>query len=248
MEGKKIYFASDFHLGVPDMESSRVREKKICQWLDEIKLDAAEIYLVGDILDYWFEYRQAVPRGFTRLFGKLADLTDAGIPVHWFAGNHDMWVFEYLPEETGIQYHRKPLIREYGGKRFYIAHGDGLGPGDSRYKMLKKVLGNRVCQWLFARFHPNFGLWLMRKSSHTSRNASYNNKEYLGEEKEWLILHSKSVLEQEHFDYFVYGHRHLVLEVPLNDRSTYFNLGDWITQFHYGVFDGKEMVLKKFEG
>ena len=248
MEGKKIYFASDFHLGAPDMESSRAREKKICQWLDEIKSDAAEIYLVGDVLDYWFEYRQAVPRGFTRLFGKLAELTDAGIPVHWFAGNHDMWVFDYLPEETGIQYHREPLIREYSGKRFYIAHGDGLGPGDRRYKMLKKVLGNRICQWLFARFHPNFGLWLMKKSSHTSRNASYNNKEYLGEDKEWLILHSKSVLEQEHFDYFIYGHRHLVLKVPLNDRTTYFNLGDWITQFHYGVFDGKEMVLKKFEG
>lgn len=246
ISGKKIYFASDFHLGAPDMDSSRQREKKIVRWLDEISVDAEEIFLVGDLLDYWFEYKQVVPRGFTRLFGKIAELTDSGIKVHWFTGNHDMWIFNYLPEEIGVMLHRKPLQITYGDKKFYIAHGDGLGPGDNGYKFLKKVLGNKVCQWMFARFHPNFGIWLMKKSSSTSRNAAYNGKGFLGEDKEWLIIHAKEVLKNRHVDYFVFGHRHLAMELALSENSKWINLGDWITQFNYAVWDGTEMKLLKY--
>ncbi len=245
-KGKRIYFASDFHLGAPDAISSLEREKKIVAWLDEIAIDAEEIFLVGDVLDYWFEYKQVVPRGFVRLFGKIAELTDKGIKVHWFTGNHDMWIFHYLPYELGIELHRHPVQRTFGNKRFYIAHGDGLGPGDRGYKMLKKVLANQFCQWMFARLHPNFGIWLMKKSSHTSRNASYNGKSFMGEDKEWLVIHSKEILKHEHVDFFIYGHRHLVLDIPINNASRYINLGDWISQYHYAVFDGERLELKSY--
>jgi len=246
MTGKKIYFASDFHLGAPNMEESLKREKIIVKWLSEIALDAEEIYLVGDVLDYWFEYKQVAPRGFTRLFGKIAELTDAGIKVHWFTGNHDMWIFNYLPTELGVILHRAPLVMDYQGKQFYIAHGDGLGPGDNGYKFLKKVLANKLCQWLFARLHPNFGIWLMKKSSSTSRNASYNGKKFLGEDKEWLILHAKDVLRKQHIDFFIFGHRHLAMQLPLSKTSIWVNLGDWITQYHYAIWDGTQLELKKF--
>ncbi len=244
----KVYFAADFHLGAPNREESINREKKIVRWLEQAATDAREIFLVGDVLDYWFEYRQVVPRGNTRLLGCIARITDSGIPVHWFTGNHDMWIFNYLPQETGVILHKQPLIREFDGKNFYIAHGDGLGPGDRGYKMFKKVLANKMCQWMFARMHPNFGIWLMKKSSHTSRNAAYNGREFLGEDKEWLIIHSKQLLQNQHYDFFIYGHRHLVLNLELPQNSRYINLGDWITQFHYGVWDGNEFRLEKFEG
>ena len=156
--GKKIYFASDFHLGVPNDATSKEREKRIVQWLDQIKHDAEEIFLVGDVFDFWFEYKKAIPKGFVRFQGKIAELTDAGIPVHWFTGNHDMWIFDYIPSELGVQLHRAPVHREWSGKKFYIGHGDGLGPGDKGYKMIKKIFANKVCQWMFARFHPNFGI------------------------------------------------------------------------------------------
>ena len=155
---KKIYFASDFHLGAPNDEISNKREKLLIKWLDEIKLDAQEIYLVGDIFDFWFEYKHAIPKGFVRLQGKIAEITDSGIPVHVFTGNHDMWIFDYLPKELGIQLYREPIEREYNGKQFLIGHGDGLGPGDIQYKMLKTVFSSRICQWAFARIHPNLGI------------------------------------------------------------------------------------------
>jgi UDP-2,3-diacylglucosamine pyrophosphatase LpxH len=168
-ETKNIYFASDFHLGAPNHESSLIREKSIVSWLDHIKDDAAEIYLVGDLFDFWFEYKRAIPKGFVRLQGKIAELTDKGIPVHIFTGNHDMWIFDYLPKELGVSLFRKPIEREFFGKRYLIGHGDGLGPGDRGYKFLKKVFANKFCQWCFARLHPNFGIWLADKSSKTSR-------------------------------------------------------------------------------
>jgi len=168
-ETKNIYFASDFHLGAPNHESSLIREKSIVSWLDHIKDDAAEIYLVGDLFDFWFEYKRAIPKGFVRLQGKIAELTDKGIPVHIFTGNHDMWIFDYLPKELGVSLFRKPIEREFFGKRYLIGHGDGLGPGDRGYKFLKKIFANKFCQWCFARLHPNFGIWLADKSSKTSR-------------------------------------------------------------------------------
>lgn len=247
--GKKIYFASDFHLGVPSFEASLEREKKIVRWLESIRDDAEAIFLVGDIFDFWFEYKRAVPRGHTRLLGKLAEMSDAGIQIELFTGNHDMWIFNYLPQELGVPVHRKAITREWNGKKFMIGHGDGLGPGDHGYKFIKKVFASKVCQWLFARFHPNFGIWLANFWSGKSRNStSQQELKFLGEDKEWLIIHCKEVLEKEHFDYFIYGHRHVPIDHVLQENSRYINLGDWITHFTYGEFDGTTMSLKTFEG
>ncbi len=249
MERTKIYFASDFHLGVPSYEESLRREKRIINWLDAIQNDAAEIFLVGDIFDFWFEYKRAIPKGFVRLQGKLAELTDSGIPVHVFTGNHDMWIFDYLPKELGVQLYREPITRVFNGEKFYIGHGDGLGPGDHGYKMLKKIFASRFCQWCFARLHPNFGIWLAEKSSKTSRaSTGKSDEKFLGEENEWLAIYAKEILQKEHFDYFIFGHRHLPLELNVGEKSTYFNLGEWINYNTYVVFDGERCELKTWAG
>ena len=254
--GKKIYFASDFHLGVPDYASSLEREKKIVRWLDTIKHDAEEIYLLGDVFDFWFEYKKVVPRGYVRLLGKIAELTDSGIPVHWFTGNHDMWIFDYVPKELNVIMHRTAIQKEFNGKKFYIAHGDGLGPGDHGYKFIKKVFASKVCQWLFARIHPNLGIRIANYWSGKSRIATGNYEEnYLGDEKEFLVVYSKEILAKEYFDYLIFGHRHLPLDVDLTpnpspkERGTprYINLGDWVKYFTYAVFDGNDLKLLKFE-
>lgn len=248
MEKTKIYFASDFHLGVPTYEESLQREKRIIAWLDAIRSDAAEIFLVGDIFDFWFEYKRAIPKGFVRLQGKIAEITDSGIPVHVFTGNHDMWIFDYIPKELGVQLYREPIVRTFNGKKFYIGHGDGLGPGDHGYKFLKKVFASRFCQWCFARLHPNFGIWLAEKSSKTSRaSTGKSDEQFLGEENEWLAIYAKEILEKEHIDYFIFGHRHLPLELKVGENSTYFNLGEWINYNTYVVFDGEACVLKTWE-
>jgi UDP-2,3-diacylglucosamine hydrolase len=246
--GKKIYFISDFHLGVPDHARSLEREKKIVRWLNKIQSDAAIIYLMGDVFDYWFEYKHAVPKGYVRLLGKLAELSDSGIEIHYFTGNHDMWVFDYLPTEIGLTLHREPIFKEYNQQKFYLGHGDGLGPGDHGYKFIKKLFANRIAQWLFARFHPNFGISLMRYFSKKSRIATGDDDaNFLGEDKEWLIIHSKEVLQKEHFDYFIFGHRHLPLDINIGNKSRYINLGEWINHFMYAEFDGTTVTLKKFE-
>ena len=247
-EGKKIYFASDFHLGTPSREASLVRERKVVRWLDSIKGDAQEIYLLGDVFDFWFEYRHAVPRGYTRLLGKLSELADSGIHIHLFTGNHDMWIFDYLPEEIGMTLFRDPVTRQVNDTKFYIGHGDGLGPGDRGYKFIKKVFSNKLCQWLFKWIHPDIGIGMANFWSRKSRAAVGDTEsEYLGEEREWLVIHSKEVLQDEHFDFFIYGHRHIPLDVKLVDGSRYINLGDWITHFTYAEFDGRELSLRKFE-
>jgi UDP-2,3-diacylglucosamine hydrolase len=246
--GKKIYFASDFHLGVPDFQSSLEREKKIVRWLEDARKDAEEIFLVGDIFDFWFEYKRAVPRGFTRLLGKISEITDSGIPVHVFTGNHDMWIFDYLPQECGVQLHREPIERSFGNKKWLIGHGDGLGPGDRGYKFLKKIFASKVCQWLFARLHPNFGIWLANQSSGYSRSTTGDkDRVFLGEENEWLIVYCKEVLKTKHFDFFVFGHRHLPLDLPVGKNSRYINLGEWLHHQTFAVFDGDKMELIKFD-
>jgi UDP-2,3-diacylglucosamine hydrolase len=247
-DGKKIYFASDFHLGVPNYENSMEREKRIVRWLSEIQHDAAEVFLVGDVFDFWFEYKRAIPKGFVRLQGKIAELTDSGIPVHVFIGNHDMWMFDYLPKELGIILYREPITRSFSGKQFYIGHGDGLGPGDRGYKFIKKVFRNRFCQWLFARLHPNFGIGLANYFSRSSRAATGDESQYLGDDKEFLVQFCHDYLKHTHVDYFVFGHRHLALDKPLSENSRYINLGDWISYNTYAVFDGSELKLLKFEG
>jgi UDP-2,3-diacylglucosamine hydrolase len=244
-QGKNIYFASDVHLGLPDFETSLQREKLFVKWLDEIKDDAKEIILLGDIFDFWFEYKRAIPKGFSRFLGKLCEITDSGIPVHFFIGNHDMWIFDYLPKETGIILHKGPITKEYDGKKFYLAHGDGLGPGDRSYKLLKRIFASKLSQWLFARFHPNMGIWIANSWSSHSR-YSRETRPFEGEDKEWLIIYSKDLLKQEHFDYLVYGHRHFPLDLKLNESSRYINLGDWLSHFTYAVFDGNDMFLKKY--
>lgn len=247
--GKKIYFASDCHFGVPDYESSLKREKLFVQWLDDIKSDAAEIYLLGDIFDFWFEYKTVVPRGYTRLLGKLAEISDFGIPIYYFKGNHDMWMFNYFEEELKITMHRDPLIKEINGKRFYLAHGDGLGPGDHGYKFIKKVFSNKICQWLFARLHPNFSIGLALYFSRKSRNSRGEEDHYFhGEDslKERLVVYAKEISEKQKIDYFIFGHRHYPLCVKLNEKSTYYNIGDWITHFSYLMFDGDKVDLKTY--
>jgi UDP-2,3-diacylglucosamine hydrolase len=246
--GKKIYFISDFHLGVPDRKSSLEREKKVVRWLNMIRHDVQVLYLMGDVFDYWFEYSHAVPKGYVRLLGKLAELADAGVEIHYFTGNHDMWVFDYLPEEIGLQLHREPIQKEYNGVKFFLGHGDGLGPGDHGYKFIKKVFSNPVSQWLFARIHPNSGIRLMQYFSKKSRIATGDaDEKFMGEDKEWLIIHSKEILKKEHFDYFIFGHRHLPLDIKLNDRSRYINLGEWINHHTYAVFDGHTLKLESFK-
>ncbi len=244
---KKIYFASDFHLGVPTHEKSLEREKRIVRWLDEVKHDAQEIYLMGDMFDFWFEYKQVIPKGFTRLLGKIAEITDSGIPVTFFTGNHDMWMFDYFPKELGITLYREPIVREYNGKTFFLGHGDGLGPGDKGYKFIKKVFANPLCQWLFARLHPNFGMGMALYWSQKSRLANgISDEKFTGEENEWLIVYAKEVLKQKHYDYFIFGHRHLPLDIKL-EESRYINLGEWIKYNTYAVFDGIDLELKRFE-
>jgi UDP-2,3-diacylglucosamine hydrolase len=246
--GKKIYFASDFHLGVPDYARSLEREKKIVRWLDEIKPTTEELYLLGDVFDFWFEYSTVVPRGYVRLLGKLAEFTDAGIPIHYFTGNHDMWIFDYLTKELNVKVYREPIEAKYGGKKFYIGHGDGLGPGDHGYKFIKKVFASKISQWLFARLHPNTAIGIANYFSRKSRIATGDSDEkFLGEEKEWLVIHSKELLANNHYDYLIFGHRHLPMDIKINGGSRYLNLGDWIRYFSYGEFDGQEMSLKYYK-
>ncbi len=246
--GKNIYFLSDFHLGAPDFESSRKRERIIIRFLDEIKNNAAQVFIMGDMFDFWFEYKSVVPKGYVRLLGKLAELTDSGIPVHFFVGNHDMWMNDYFEKELDVQVYHHPQEIIFSGKKFYLAHGDGLGPGDHRYKFLKKVFRNKVSQSLFGFLHPYAGIGLANYFSTKSREASGKEEEvFLGEDKEWLIIFCKEMLKHRHFDYFIFGHRHLPMDLKLNETSHYVNLGDWITHFSYAVFDGTALALKYYK-
>ncbi len=247
-QGKKIYFASDFHLGIDAVESSKDRERRLVTWLREVAEDAHEIYLVGDLFDFWFEYKHAVPKGFTRILGALGELTDRGISIHLFTGNHDMWIFDYVPEETGTTLHRVPISREWNGKRFFIGHGDGLGPGDHGYKFIKRVFASPICQWLFARFHPNFGIALANFWSRKSRQkGAEKDRHFLGEEHEWLAIFARDTLKKEHFDYFIFGHRHLPLDLSVGPTSRYINLGDWLGHYTYAVFDGTQLELLTYD-
>ncbi|MFC2121434.1 UDP-2,3-diacylglucosamine diphosphatase [Bacteroidota bacterium] len=245
MSTKNIYFASDTHFGFPNRKESLVREKMFVKWLDEIKNHTKELYLLGDIFDFWFEYKKIVPRGFTRLLGKLAEFTDAGIPVHFFCGNHDLWIFDYLPKESGVILHREPLTISLQGKKFYLAHGDGLGPFDKKFKILKKIFTNSLAQWFFARLHPNTTIRIAERWSRSSRN-SHGEITYEGPDKEWLIIYARELIKEQDIDFLVFGHRHFPNDLKLNEKSRFINLGDWITNFSYGVFDGNEFYLKSY--
>jgi UDP-2,3-diacylglucosamine hydrolase len=245
---KKIYFASDQHFGAPTAELSFPREQKFVAWLDSVKKDAEVIFLLGDLFDFWFEYTTVVPKGFIRVLGKLAEIRDSGIPVYFFVGNHDLWMSDYFDKELNIPVYHTPQTFVFNDKKFLIGHGDGLGPGDKGYKRMKKVFKHPVSKWIFRWLHPDIGVKLAQYLS--VKNKLISGAEdviFLGEDNEWLILYAKRKLETQHFDYFVFGHRHLPMEIELGNDSKYLNLGDWIGYFTYGVFDGTSFELKKFE-
>ena len=245
MARDRIYFASDFHLGSPDYDKSLVREKKICRWLDSIYDKAKEIYLVGDIFDFWFEYNKVIPKGFERLKGKLANFTDDGIKIHFFPGNHDLWTFGYLEKELGLIVHKKPIIRKINDKTFYICHGDGLGNSDFKYKFLKNIFLNKFCQLLFSKLNPNLGIKLAQSWSKNSRKKGGSfNKNIL---RSQLIDFSKKILKKQHVDFFIFGHIHEPYEEMLNDKSKFINLGDWIKHFSYYEFNDNTIVKKNVD-
>lgn len=248
----KIYFASDFHLGAPTPEATKEREKCLLRWLNEISNEEQSIeaiYLVGDVFDFWFEYNTVVPKGYIRFLGKLAELSDRGIQLHIFTGNHDVWMFDYFEKELNAKVHRAPIQVKLGNKLFFIGHGDGLGPRDFGYKFIKKIFRNPFCQWLFRWLHPDIGTRLASFFSHSSRAAQKEPKPFLGADKEWLLLYAhKKLLEIPEIDYFIFGHRHLAQDMRLaNGRTRYVNLGDWFHINTYAVFDGEELQLRYFE-
>jgi UDP-2,3-diacylglucosamine hydrolase len=245
--GKGIYFASDFHLGVPDKEGSRTREAKIVRWLKGCQKDAAAIILAGDIFDFWFEYRRSIPKGFIRLQGKIAEITDSGIPVIFFTGNHDMWMFDYFPEELGVTIYRSPQVIQMNGKKLLVGHGDGLGPGDFNYKILKKIFSNRFCQWAFARVHPNLGIGLANYWSSKSRISNSEGVDDFDEKTDFLLNYCLSMEAKEHFDFYIFGHRHIPIKKKVGEESWYINLGEWVTSAHYARFDGLTVELIPYE-
>lgn len=246
-QGKKVYFASDNHLGAPTFEASLPREKKFVAWLDEIKHNAAAIFLLGDLFDFWFEYKSVVPKGFTRTLGKLAELSDSGIPIYYFVGNHDLWMNGYFEKELNIPVFHEPREYNINNTSFFIGHGDGLGPGDKGYKRMKKVFTNPIGKWLFRWLHPDLGVRIAQFFSVKNKLISgADDVKFLGEDNEWLVQYSKAKLQEKHHDYFVFGHRHLPMQIALENNSKYINLGDWITYYTYAVFDGKSMELKEY--
>lgn len=247
-DNKKIYFLSDFHLGAPNHAESLKRERQIVEFLDSIKYDAAQIFIVGDLFDFWFEYKYVVPKGFVRILGKLAELSDMEIPLTFFTGNHDMWMKGYFEQELSMSVFHEPNLFEFSGKKFLVGHGDGLGPGDHGYKFIKKIFRNKICQWLFGAMHPSWGISIANYFSKRSRLATgSSDQHFLGEDNEWLIQYCKDELKKAHYDYFVFGHRHLPIDFTLKENSRYINLGDWINYNSYAVFDGEKMELKYYK-
>jgi len=243
--GKEVFFISDAHLGFPSLSRSLPREKMLVRWLREIKPRTQALFLVGDMFDFWYEYKRVVPRGFTRFLGEVACFTDEGIPVHFFTGNHDLWTTDYLEKETGMIIHREPLRTRIGHHRFLIAHGDGLGPGERGYKLMKRIFRSRILQWCFSRLHPNFSLWFGHTWSHSSRRAR-ENEPFLGADKEHLFQYAKKENENDPVDYFIFGHRHHPVLEKLNENSKIIYLGDWVDHFTYAVYNGEKVELKKY--
>ncbi|MGZ9734533.1 UDP-2,3-diacylglucosamine diphosphatase [Flavobacterium sp. GNP002] len=244
---KKVYFASDQHFGAPTAELSFPREQKFVAWLDEVKGDAEAIFLLGDLFDFWFEYKTVVPKGFIRVLGKLAEIQDSGIPVYFFVGNHDLWMEDYFQKELNISVFHDNQEYTFGDKTFLIGHGDGKGPGDLGYKRMKKIFTNPFFKWLFRWLHPDIGVKLAQYLSVKNKLISGDEDvTFLGEDNEWLILYSKRKLETKHYNYLIFGHRHLPMKVTVGENAEYVNLGDWISYFTYGVFDGENFEIKKY--
>jgi UDP-2,3-diacylglucosamine hydrolase len=249
--GKKIYFASDQHFGAPNPTASKTREEKFIRWLDSIKDDAQVLFLMGDLFDFWHEWKHVVPKGFIRVLGKIATLKDSGIEIYFFVGNHDLWMKDYFEDELGIPVYFDKKFYEINGKQFLLAHGDGLGPGDKGYKRMKKLFTNPFAQWLFHWLHPDIAMKLALYMSQKNKLISgEEDKEFLGEDKEFLILYAKEKLKTSKIDYFIFGHRHLPMILDIQNKTNeakYINLGDWISYFTYGVYDSEDFLIKTFE-
>ena len=246
-EKHRIYFASDLHLGMPPAEDSLHRERLFVEWLEEIRKDARELWLLGDVFDYWFEYKKVVPRGFTRFLGTLASLSDEGVEIHLLPGNHDIWIFDYLPGEINLQVHRKSLRKEWNGHKFYLGHGDGLHPGDRGYRTLQGIFKNRVLQWFYARIHPNGSMAFAHWWSKKSRMKHGALGSFMGIENEHQLQFAGKELEKHpDIEYFVFGHRHIPYDIRIAENSRVICLGDWIGNFTYGVFDGREFSLEQY--
>ena len=244
--GKKIYFLADAHLGSKWHADSIETERKLCRWLDRAKQDAQAIFLLGDIFDYWFEYKHVVPKGHTRVLGKLAEVTDSGIEVHFFIGNHDIWLTDYLTKECGMILHFEPFIVEWNKKKFFLAHGDGLGDDSPGFRLLRKLFHSKFLRFLFSAIHPGLTVPLAHAWSNYGRKNG-RMVDYLGEDKEYLVLFAKEKLkEMPDIDYFIFGHRHIMLDLPIAEQSRVILLGDWIRYFSYAVFDGNDVTLKTF--
>ncbi|WP_102407204.1 UDP-2,3-diacylglucosamine diphosphatase [Parabacteroides bouchesdurhonensis] len=252
---KKIYFASDAHLGARFHKYPMAVEKKLVRWLDSIKEDAQAVWLLGDMFDYWYEYRYVVPRGHTRFLGKLAELSDNGIEIHIFIGNHDIWMFDYLPQEIGAIIHREPLTVDLLGKRFFLAHGDEVDYRSKAFRLIRAIFRNKFCQWLYAGIHPRwtFGFalgWSLnsRKNGLKKESANGNVKEYQGEAGEYLVLFAKDYLKTHpDINFFIFGHRHIMLDLMLSKTSRLLIAGDWMQYFSYIVWDGESLSLEQFE-
>jgi len=243
----KIYFFSDAHFGSSVLNDSREREKRLVRWLDSIKQEAKALYLLGDIFDFWFEYKRVVPRGFIRFLGKLAELSDAGVEIHYFTGNHDIWVYDYLPKEMGLILHKEPFVTEIAGKTFYLSHGDGQGDHSFSFQLIRRIFHNRTCQFLFRLLHPDLGIKLAHIwANHSRRKEQMYPVPYLGEEKEHLVVYAKSYIKAHpETDYLIFGHRHILLDLLLTPQNRMMIIGDWLQYFSYAVFDGKELILEQ---
>ena len=247
---KNVYFLSDAHLGSWAIDHGRMHERRLVRFLDSIKHKAAAVYLLGDMFDFWYEHKYTVPKGYTRFLGKLSELTDMGVEVHFFTGNHDIWAYSYLEEECGVIMHRKPITTDIYGKVFYLAHGDGLGDPDIKFKLLRRMFHNTICQRLFSAIHPRWSMWLGLTWAKHSRMKRINGEEppYMGENKEHLVLYAKQCMKSHpNVDIFIFGHRHIELDLNLSKSVRMMILGDWISQFTYVVFDGDHLLLEEYE-
>ena len=247
---KNVYFLSDAHLGSWAIDHGRMHERRLVRFLDSIKHKAAAVYLLGDMFDFWYEHKYTVPKGYTRFLGKLSELTDMGVEVHFFTGNHDIWAYSYLEEECGVIMHRKPITTDIYGKVFYLAHGDGLGDPDIKFKLLRRMFHNTICQRLFSAIHPRWSMWLGLTWAKHSRMKRINGEEppYMGENKEHLVLYAKQYMKSHpNVDIFIFGHRHIELDLNLSKSVRMMILGDWISQFTYVVFDGDHLLLEEYE-
>ena len=246
---KNIYFLSDAHLGSRAIAHSRTQERRLVNFLDQIKDKAAAVYLLGDMFDFWYEFKTVVPKGYTRFLGKLSELTDRGVEVHYFTGNHDLWCGDYLEKECGVVLHRAPITCEIYGKLFYLAHGDGLGDPDKKFKLLRTLFHSHTLQCLFSALHPRWSIELGLTWAKHSRMKRAGGKEpdYMGEDREHLVLYSKEYLKlHPDINFFIYGHRHIELDLMLNRNTRVLILGDWITTFTYAVYDGEHIFLENY--